>query len=109
MIETFFLLLCGHALTDFALQSEVMAKGKNRHKRPEYIPDGQKYMPCWFYWLSAHALISGGAVYLITGQLHWGLVETVIHWIADFIKCENKTNPHQDQFLHIASKALYLF
>jgi len=104
-----FLLLCGHALADFSLQTDAMAKGKNRNKKPDYIPEGQKYVPCWHYWLSAHALIHGGIVYLITNSLIWGITEVAIHWIADFLKCGNKTNPNQDQFIHIASKLIYLF
>lgn len=109
IITKLFLLLCGHALADFSLQSDAMAKGKNRHKKPDYIPEGQKFVPCWYYWLTAHALINGGVVFLITGSLLWGITETVIHWLTDFAKCDNKTNPNQDQAIHIASKFLYLF
>jgi len=105
----FIKLLMMHALTDFSLQSDAMAKGKNRHKKPDYIPEGQKLTPCWIYWLSAHALISGGGVWIVTGKWWWGITETVLHWIFDFMKCDNKTNPHQDQLLHIASRLIYLF
>ena len=108
MITKLFLLLCGHALADFSLQTDAMAKGKNRNRKPDYIPEGQKLMPCWYYWLSAHAFISGGIVFLITGQLHWGIFETIAHWIIDFLKCDNKTNPNQDQLLHFVCRILYL-
>lgn len=107
MFQTLFELLAAHALADFALQSDAMAKGKNRHNRPEYIPEGQKYIPCWPYWLTAHALIHGGAVYLVTGSLWWGLTETVLHWFIDFIKCEGVTNPHVDQALHLWCRIWY--
>jgi len=96
-----------HALADFALQSDAMAKGKNRHKKPDYIPEGQKYTPCWPYWLTAHALISGGAVYLVTGSLMWGITETVLHWGIDFCKCENWTSPHLDQWFHFVCRLGY--
>lgn len=109
MITKLFLLLCGHALADFALQSETMAKGKNRNKKPDYIPEGQKYVPCWPYWLTAHALIHGGIVYLITQTLWCGIVETIAHWWIDFLKCENKTTPNEDQLYHFLFKILYLF
>lgn len=109
MIKILFLLLCGHALADTALQTEIMAKLKNRHNKADYVPKGQKYVPCWPYWLSAHALIHGGIVYLITANLWFGLIETAAHWIIDFLKCENKTNPHQDQLLHFLCKLIYLF
>ena len=56
---------------------------------------------------AAHALIHGGAVYLITGQLVYGLIETVSHWLIDFAKCEGKISMHVDQALHILLKLSY--
>ena len=102
-----FQLLVGHAIADFALQSDWMAKNKNRHVSPSYVPEGQKFTPTWFYVLSAHALIHGGMVFLITNSLLLGMLETLVHWIADFAKCENWTNPHVDQAIHIGSKVLW--
>jgi hypothetical protein len=109
MIELFFKLLVGHALADFALQSDTMAKGKNRHNKPDYIPDGQKFVSCWFYWMGAHSLIHGGVIYLITGSLFFGIFETIAHFLIDFVKCENKINPNQDQLLHLGCRFFYLF
>jgi len=103
MFELLFLLLCGHALADFALQSEAMTKGKNRHNKPDYIPAGQKYCPCWFYWLTAHALIHGLIVtYFMPIDYAWiyGLTAMGIHWVIDFLKCEGWFTPHFDQFCH---------
>lgn len=97
-------LLIGHALSDFALQNPDMAKLKNRHNKPENIPKGQKLTPCWFYFLTAHALIHGGVVWAITGIWWTGIIEMFSHWIIDFFKCENITNPHIDQALHIFVK-----
>lgn len=108
ILELLFKFLVGHALADMALQSDAMSKGKNRNKKPDYIPPGQKYVACWPYWLSAHALIHGGAVYIITGNLFLGIFETVAHWLIDFAKCENKTNPHTDQLLHFICKLIYI-
>lgn len=102
-----FQLLVGHALADFSLQTEWMSKNKNRNRKPDYIPEGQKYTPTWFYVLSAHALVHGGMVFLITGRVYLGILETILHWIADFAKCENWTNPHTDQLIHICSKLLW--
>lgn len=104
MIELIFYLLCGHALADFALQSDVMAKGKNRHNIP-IIPKGQKLVPCWFYWLIAHSLIHGLCVVWLTSPytlgFMYGVFATVAHFVIDFAKCENWTNPHTDQILHM--------
>jgi len=107
--STLFLLLVGHSLADMALQPEAMAKGKNRNFVPEYIPEGQKLVPCWPYWLTAHALINGGFVYIITGNFGFGIWETIAHWIIDYIKCSKNgyLNPHTDQALHIVCKLLY--
>ena len=104
MIELIFCLLCGHALADFSLQSNAMATGKNRHCGVDNVPPGQKYTPCWFYWLWAHALIHGMMVMFFVPSRYaylYGIVATILHFIIDFVKCENWINPHIDQALHI--------
>ena len=108
MFELFFMLMFGHALADMVLQSEKLAKGKNRNQKPNYIPEGQKYVACWPYNLTAHAITHGGFVFLITGSLVLGVTETILHWVIDFAKCENWTNPHMDQFLHLLCKIGYV-
>lgn len=108
MIETLFRLLFAHALTDFGLQPEAMCKGKNRNISSGYVPQGQKYVACWRYWLSAHALICGGGVYWATGSLTLGIAETILHWMIDFAKCENITNPNQDQAIHLICRLIYM-
>ena len=106
-LEIMFLFLAAHAIADFALQHEAMGAGKNRHN-PIHQKAG-KLFPAWYYWLTSHALIHGGAVYLVTGSVVFALVETALHWIIDFIKCEGRINFHQDQALHIACKVGYCF
>ena len=108
ILSMLFWLLAGHAVADFTLQTDVMAKGKNRHKRPENVPPGQKAMPCWYYWLTAHALEHGACVALATGSVVLGLLEAALHWIIDFAKCDGYLNPHSDQFLHLLCKILWL-
>lgn len=98
-----FALLIGHALADFSLQTEAMARFKNRHNVC-FPPPGAKYVPCWPYWLSAHALIHGGVVWTVTGVVWLGVAETVLHWAIDFAKCDNRIGVHQDQFLHVLCK-----
>lgn len=99
-------LLFIHALADFALQSDVMAKGKNRHTKL-VAPEGQKLMPVWHWWLSAHAAIHGGLIIVIFSVWWLGLIEFCAHFIIDFIKCENVTNPDQDQAFHLSLKIVY--
>jgi len=108
MSELFYL-LCGHSLADFSLQTDIMAKGKNRN-RPENrsaVPPGQQYAPTWGYWLTSHALIHGMFVGYITGVWWLGLAEFVAHWIIDFGKCENWYGLHVDQGLHVSCKILW--
>ena len=105
MAELFWLIV-GHAVADFALQSPDMAKGKNRNRTME-APPGQKYVPCWPHWLTAHALIHGGAVAAATGSVWLGLAETLAHWLIDFGKCENWYGPNEDQAAHIGCKVIW--
>lgn len=95
-------LLMGHALTDYAFQSEAMARGKNRHLQPDIV--GPRFVPTWYYWLTAHSLISGAAVGVITGSTELALCEVVAHWLIDFMKCEKWINIHEDQGLHLLCK-----
>lgn len=79
-----------------------MATEKCRHSTSAL----QQAVP-WYYWLTAHAIIHGGAVLLITGSLTLGLLETLIHWFIDFGKCEKWFGIHVDQGLHVACKVLW--
>lgn len=96
-----FHLLCGHALADFALQSNDIAQGKNRniHTALFGVP--------WYYWLTAHALIHGGTVAVITDNTYFGIAETVLHWAIDFYKCEKRYGIHDDQLFHVLCKVMY--
>jgi len=110
MLTTFLLLVMVHALCDFPLQSEYMARGKNRHRfDPTTVPPGQTPVTVWPHILTAHALIHGLGVFVVTGSMALGLAETAVHWVTDYAKCENWTNPHQDQALHIGAKLLWSF
>jgi hypothetical protein len=102
VVPVFFWLLVGHALADFPLQAGPMAMEKCR-RSPS---DLQKAVP-WYYWLTAHALIHGGAVALVTGSLVFGILETVVHWLIDFGKCEGWFGVHVDQALHVGCKVVW--
>ena len=106
-IEILFMMLFLHFLGDFSLQSDAMAKGKNRHRMPENIPEGQKIKKVWFYWLSAHAFIQGGIIFIFFPVLWIVLLEVVFHFILDFMKCDNITNPHIDQAFHFLLRIVY--
>jgi hypothetical protein len=100
---TFLMLVMGHALADFSFQNEWMAKYKNRHAGRSYTPG----YTTWPYVLSAHALIHGLMVALITGNPMLGAAETLCHWLIDFGKCESWYGIHADQSMHIFCKVAW--
>lgn len=105
-----FLLIAGHHICDFALQNEFVATNKNRHARNQFTVDERnKMLSIWPHLLTAHAIMHGTAVFLITQNLTLGILETVAHWITDFLKCEGKFNFHTDQFIHLAFKGLWAY
>lgn len=101
-MKILFLLICGHALGDFALQSTTMSFGKCR----DYGGTAFHDIP-WYYWLTAHALIHAGIVYLITSNMRMALIELVSHWIIDFLKSEDKISLYEDQLFHVVLKIIY--
>ena len=104
----FFLLLCGHAIADFALQTEWVATNKNRHVRLSYPAEKQASLQViWPYLLSAHAFHHGFFVFLITQKLSLGVAETVLHWITDYGKCERWYGFHTDQIIHVCTKVIW--
>ena len=105
LLILFFQLLVGHAAGDFVLQPGPMSAGKNRHNhlQRQY---GEEFPP-WYYWLSAHALVHAGIVFLLTGSFLCALLEALCHWLIDYGKCEKAFNLHVDQLLHVACKGVY--
>jgi Protein of unknown function (DUF3307) len=105
-----FFLLAGHALMDFALQSDAMATCKCRRAD---LPL-QKSVP-WFYWLTAHALLHGAAVgvvvawfgYAMSVAVGFAVAEAVVHWLADYAKCAGLFSIHVDQLIHVLSKVAW--
>lgn len=108
-----FALIIGHAFADFPLQGKFLAIRKNRHiKSIDYTGDSPPQL--WIYCLSAHALVHAGTAWLILAgfgvatAVVYAFIEFVLHWVIDFGKCEKWTNFHQDQALHVLSKAVYV-
>ena len=97
ILKTFFLLICVHALTDFQLQNGAMWLRKRRSEDLN-----------WPYWLTAHALINGGGVYLVTQCLPLAICEVVCHWMIDFAKCERWIDLKTDQTFHVACRIVYV-
>jgi hypothetical protein len=90
------LLLAGHALADYPLQGDFLAKAKNRASPIPGVP--------WYHGLFPHALIHGGVVALVTGIWWLGALETVIHAATDDAKCMGRISFNQDQAIHVGCK-----
>lgn len=99
MIMLLFLLLAAHALCDYPLQGDFLAKAKNVRLPIPGIP--------WYQAMAAHALIHGGAVALLTGSWRLGIAETVAHFFIDNAKCRGKLTFNQDQAIHVICKVIW--
>lgn len=95
--QVLFLLVCGHAVADRPLQTELMRQEKNRLKGS-----------MWPYGLMNHGLVHGGFVALITGMWWLGVCEAVAHAIIDDAKCTKKIGLKADQLLHLCCKVLWV-
>lgn len=100
MSQLFFALLIGHALADYPLQGDFLARAKNRKQPIPGVP--------WWQAMTAHAAIHGGVVWLITGHPQLALAEFVAHWLIDSAKCEGRIGFNTDQALHALCKALWV-
>lgn len=95
-VEMFAALLVGHALADYPLQGDFLARAKNASAPIPGVPFWQA--------LSAHALIHGGAVALVTGSPTLGVLEACAHALIDHAKCRGILTFNQDQALHVFCK-----
>lgn len=99
ILTTFALLVVGHAVADYPLQGDFLARAKNRLAPIPGIP--------FYQALGAHAVMHGGMVGVVTGSLALGLAEAVLHALIDDAKCAGRLSFNQDQALHIGCKALW--
>lgn len=99
-LALFFAFAIGHALADFPLQGEYLAREKVRQDADS--------LQSWAIALSAHALIHGGAVWIISGSPLIGTLELVAHGLIDWRKGEGKFGLMTDQLLHLGCKAAYV-
>jgi hypothetical protein len=89
-----------HALMDFPLQGDYIAKQKTRRQADSNS--------VWIVALTAHCIIHGGGVWLVSGSLALGCVEFVLHALIDIGKGEEKFGLMADQVLHITCKLVYV-
>ena len=126
-------LLAGHALADYPLQGDFLARQKNhklgrcscgkdivhvidQHWRLSTSGEVCTYDGHWhkpvnsFGWkksLLAHCLIHAGMVALVTQNWILGVLEFCVHWPTDYSKCDGKITANQDQAIHYGCKLLW--
>jgi hypothetical protein len=96
-----FWLLVGHAVADYPLQGDFLAKAKNAWLPMAGVP--------WWIAMAAHCLIHAGAVALVTHSVTLGVLEFCIHFGIDVLKCAGKTSFIVDQCLHVICKIAWAF
>jgi hypothetical protein len=98
-LTLFFKMLVAHAVCDYPLQGDFLARAKNHRAPVPGVP--------WALALSAHAVIQAGAVWLITGSALLGALELACHAITDYEKCDGAIDFAQDQALHVFCKIVW--
>lgn len=88
-----------HALADFPLQGDYIAKHKARPQADN--------KSVWIVTLTAHCVIHAGGVWLISGSLAYAAAELVLHGVIDVCKGEGKFGLITDQLLHLGCKLVY--
>jgi sulfite exporter TauE/SafE len=92
-----FWMLVGHALADYPLQGDWMARAKN----PTLEPD------IWPGVMTSHCLIHAGAVLLATGSAGLAIAEYVSHFAIDYLKCKGRISYNVDQSAHVFCKLVW--
>lgn len=95
-----FYLLVGHALADYPLQGDFLARAKNRVTPVPGVP--------WWQAMTAHCLIHAGVVMWWTEVWWMAAAEFVVHFAVDDMKVRGKLTYNQDQMLHVVCKVLYV-
>lgn len=99
-IELFAALMVAHAVCDYPLQGDFLAKAKSRVAPIPGVP--------WWQALGAHSLIHAGAVALLTGVWWLGALEFIAHALTDDAKCRGRLTFNQDQAIHAACKVAWV-
>ena len=98
-LAMFFALAIAHALADFPLQGDYLARNKIRANSPDRTT--------WLVALVAHSLIHSGGVWWVTGSVWLAFLELVLHAWIDTKKGTGRIGLATDQLLHLACKGVY--
>ena len=88
-----------HALADFPLQGDYLARQKSRQQADSRAD--------WIIALTSHSVIHAGGVWLISGSLAFAAAELILHGLIDLGKGEGKYGLAVDQILHLICKLAY--
>lgn len=94
------LLVLWHYLADYPLQGPFLSAAKDLTKPIPGFP--------WWQAMAAHSFIHSGGVLLITGSIYFALVEFILHFVTDTMKCLGKISLNADQALHLGLKCIYV-
>ena len=94
-----FWLLVGHALADYPLQGDFLARAKNAWAPVPGID--------WRIAMMAHCAIHAGVVMLVTHNLVYALLEFALHFGIDVLKCKGITTFRMDQLFHVLCKVAW--
>lgn len=92
-------LLGWHAIADYPLQGDFLAKAKN-HTAP--IPGID-----WWIALLNHSAIHAVGVAFITGSVPLACAEFVLHSVTDWLKCDGRISFRVDQAVHVGCKLIW--
>lgn len=99
-LALFFAFAISHALADFPLQGDYLARVKQRSKA-ESVSE-------WLIALTAHSLVHAGGVWLVTGSVTLAAIELLLHGLIDLGKGECYYGYVADQVLHLGCKVAYV-
>lgn len=100
IITMLIIMIAFHALADYPLQGDFLAKAKNRTAALPGVP--------WYQAMGAHAFIHGGFVLLALGVWWIALLEVAAHAVIDDAKCRGRISFNTDQALHIGCKVIWV-
>jgi hypothetical protein len=101
VIDALLWMLIGHAVADYPLQGDWLAKAKNWQLK---LVPGESI---WVGAMISHAAIHAGAVKLATGSWWLAGAEFFAHAVIDDMKCTGYLSYNEDQLLHVACKAIW--
>lgn len=101
VFAVFWWLLCAHAVTDYVLQTDMMA-----HRKRPTCSLTDEYGP-WWWWMFAHGLVNALGVLYVTQNVWLSMGECLAHMSLDVAKSQGWISTGADQLGHVVSKLLW--